>query len=41
MGGGLQDSVAFDVLIALSSLKGLPGFVSAFGCLLHDLIVRG
>ena len=34
--GGLQDGVALDVLIALSSLKGLPGFVSALGCFLHD-----
>ena len=36
VGGGLQDGVALDVLIALSGLKGLPGFVSAFGCFLHD-----
>src|SRR5882724_9371280 len=39
--GGLQHGIALDVLIALTGLKGFPGFVSALGCFFHDLIVSG
>src|SRR6266566_6250671 len=39
--GSLQNGVALDVLIALTGLKGFPGFVSALGCFFHDLIVSG
>jgi hypothetical protein len=41
VGRGLQYSVSLDVLIALTGLKGFPGFVSAFGSVLHVLIVSG
>jgi len=39
--GSLQHGVALDVLIALTGLKGFPGFVSALGCFFPALIVSG